>query len=391
MPDRNKPSHDELKKKLKIVADKNVPFLMGALESVAEVHYFSGSDIGPDQVRDADALIIRSRTKCDRQLLEGSEVKFIATATIGYDHIDAQYCANRLIKWQNAPGCNSSSVEQYVLSSLLVLAEKFNFRLRDKTIGIIGVGHVGSKVKRVAELSGMKVLLNDPPRERKEGPGKFVELKQILSSADIVTVHVPLNMNGADRTFHMADRSFFKSLSRKVYLINTSRGEVVDTNALKEAIKQGSFESVVLDVWENEPDIDEELLHLVDIGTPHIAGYSLDGKVNGTTMSINALNKFFNLGLKNWKPENIPVPEKTQIGIDAIGKDLQSVLMETVLKTYNVLDDDERLRKSIQTFENQRGEYPIRREYGTYTIHLTNDHSGIEEVLKKLGFNLLKE
>ncbi len=377
-----------MKKKLKIVADANVPFLKGALDSVAEVQYFPGRDIRPDHVKDADALVIRTRTRCNGQLLEGSKVKFIATATIGYDHIDTKYCADRHIKWQSAPGCNASSVEQYVLSSLLTLARKFNFRLNDKTIGIIGVGHVGSRGEHIAELLGMKVLLNDPPREREEGPGKFVELKQLLANVDIVTLHVPLNMTGADRTFHMADRSFFKALTKKVHFINTSRGEVADTNALKEAIKKGSFESVVLDVWENEPNIDEELLHMVDIATPHIAGYSLDGKANGTSMSVQALDQFFKLGLKNWRPENIPVPDKTQIRIDAVGKDLQSVLLETVLKTYNVSDDDERLRRSIHTFERQRGEYPLRREYETYTIQLDGDHSGIGEILEKLGFNV---
>ena len=373
-------------KKLKIVADYNVPFLKGCLESVAEVRYYHGRDIGPEQVRDADALIIRTRTKCNRQLLEGSKVKFIATATIGYDHIDTQYCENRLIKWQNAPGCNSSSVEQYVLSSLLVLAEKYNFRLRDKTIGIIGVGHVGSKVKRVSELLGMKVLLNDPPREREERTGIFVELKHILSNADIITIHVPLNMKGLDKTFHMADRTFFKTLSKKVHFLNTSRGEIVDTNALKEAIQRRSLYSVVLDVWENEPDIDHELLDMVDIATPHIAGYSLDGKANGTMMSVRALSIFYDLELDKWKPEKIPVPEKTDLQVDAYGKDIQDVLIEAVLKTYNVLDDDKRLRKSVRTFEQQRSEYPLRREYGTYTIHLTNDHSNIGESLKKLGF-----
>lgn len=375
-----------MKKKLKIIADQNVPFLKGALEYVSDLHYFLGREIGPEQVKDADALIIRTRTKCNRQLLEGSKVKFIATATIGYDHIDTEYCAKKQIRWQSAPGCNSSSVEQYVLSSLLVLAEKYNIRLRDHIIGIIGVGHVGSKIKYVAELMGMTVLLNDPPREREEGRGEFVDLEYVLTNADIITIHVPLNMSGADRTFHMADRSFFKALSKRVYFLNTSRGEVVDTNALKEAIKQKSFESVVLDVWENEPDIDRQLLDLVDIATPHIAGYSLDGKANGTMMSIHAISRYFNLGLDDWKPENIPVPENIEMKIDAGGKDIQDILTEAVLKTYNVLEDDERLRRSVHTFEMQRAEYPVRREYGTYTIHLINDHSNIGTSLKKLGF-----
>ncbi len=342
--------------------------------------------MGPEQVRNADALIIRSSTKCDRKLLEKSNVKFIATSTIGYDHIDTQYCEQHGIKWCNAPGCNASSVEQYILSALLIIADKYNFRLRDKTIGIVGVGHVGSRIEKMSELLGMNVLLNDPPRKRVEGPGKFVGLDHILAESDIITLHVPLYLYGADKTFHLAERSFFGAMSKNVHFLNTSRGEVVHTASLKEAIKNKSLESVVLDVWENEPDIDTELVDLVDIATPHIAGYSLDGKAIGTMMSVHALSRFFNLNLEDWKPENIPVPEKTEINIEAVGKDIQDVLTEAVLKTYHVLDDDKRLRKSIHTFEQQRAEYPLRREYGAYTIHLSGDHSNIRQTLEKLGF-----
>jgi erythronate-4-phosphate dehydrogenase len=375
-----------LKKKLKIIADSNVPFLKGALDSFADIRYLPGKDMEHDQVSNADALIIRSRTKCNRKLLENSNVKFIATATIGYDHIDTQYCEHHGIKWCNAPGCNASSVEQYILSALLIIADKYNFRLSDKTIGILGVGHVGSRIEKVSGLLGMDALLNDPPRERVEGSEKFVGLDRILAEADIITLHVPLYMQGADKTFHLTEKSFFDALSKKVHFLNTSRGEVVHTAALKEAIKNNSLESVILDVWENEPDIDTELLDLVDIATPHIAGYSLDGKANGTMMSVHALSRFFNLRLENWKPENIPVPEKTEINIEAGGKDIQDVLTEAVLRTYYILDDDKRLRKSIPAFEQQRAEYPLRREYGAYTIHLTGDHSNIGQTLKELGF-----
>jgi erythronate-4-phosphate dehydrogenase len=382
--------HLNASNKIKIVADDKIPFLKGVLEPYTDIQYFPGREISAAHVKDADALIIRTRTKCNKELLEDSKVRFIATATIGYDHIDTDYCTARNISWQNAPGCNSSSVEQYLLSALLILSGRKNFMLADKTIGIIGVGHVGSKVEKIARHMGMNVIKNDPPRERIEHGSHFVSLNQILKESDIITLHVPLIMAGQDKTFHMADRHFFNLLGKKAHLINTSRGEVIEEKILKNAIKSGKLESVVLDVWENEPFIDKELSEMVDIATPHIAGYSLDGKANGTAISIRSLSRLFRLDLDNWMPQDIPAPLNNKFSIDANGKKMQEIISETILKTYNVLEDDTRFRKSILSFEKQREQYPLRREYGAYTLRILNDHVGSKSVLREMGFNILE-
>ena len=378
-----------MKKKIKVVADSKIPFLRGVLEPYADIQYMPGRDISSDQIRDADALIIRTRTKCNKELLEGSNVKFIATATIGFDHIDTDYCASRKITWQNAPGCNSSSVEQYVLAALLVLSAEKNFSLAGSTIGIIGVGHVGTKIKRIAKLLGMNIHLNDPPRERQEGGSDFVTPERIIQESDIISFHVPLIMTGQDKTFHMVNNMFLNDLRKKVHLINTSRGEVIEEKALKNAIVSGKLGSVVLDVWENEPLVNKDLLEIVNIATPHIAGYSLDGKANGTKMSVRALSKFFNLGLDHWTPDSIPMPLDNKIVVNATGKNLEAIINEAVLKTYNILEDDATFRKSISSFEERREHYPPRREYGAYTIQLLNDHESAGNVLMELGFDVV--
>jgi erythronate-4-phosphate dehydrogenase len=377
-----------VKKNIKVVADDKIPFLKGVLEPYADILYMPGRDISSDQIRDADAIIIRTRTKCNKELLEGSKVRFIATATIGFDHIDTDYCTSRKITWQNAPGCNSSSVEQYVLAALSVLSEGKNFSLAGSTIGIIGAGHVGTKIKRIAELLGMNILLNDPPRERREGGSYFVSLEHLVQESDIISFHVPLTMSGQDKTFHMVNNRFLNDLRKKVHLINTSRGEIIEENALKNAISCGMLGSVVLDVWENEPFADKDLLEMVNIGTPHIAGYSLDGKANGTGMSVRALDSFFHLGLDNWSPDAIPMPLDNKIILDAAGKNKELIIKEAVLRTYNILDDDAIFRKSISSFEEQREHYPPRREYGAYNIRLLNDHDDAGNVLMELGFNV---
>ena len=229
-------------------------------------------------VKDADALIIRTRTRCNRELLEGSKVKFIATATIGFDHIDAEYCREADITWTNAPGCNSASVAQYLQSSLILLQTLKGINLPEVTIGIIGVGNVGSKVAKVAQELGMRVLLNDLPREDKEGKQGFSSLQTLAEECDILTFHVPLYKEGRYKTCHLADDAFFQSLKRKPVIINTSRGEIIETGALLNALDTGLVSDAIIDVWENEPAINLTLLDKVFLGTPHIAGYSADGK-----------------------------------------------------------------------------------------------------------------
>lgn len=373
---------------MKIIIDDKIPYIKGALEPFAEVVYLSGDRTTPEIVKDADALITRTRTNCNAQLLSGSSVKFIATATIGFDHIDTEYCDQSGITWTNAPGCNSKSVVQYIASALVVLADKKGFQLKDKTIGIIGVGNVGAKVARLCEILGMKVLLNDPPRARAEGKKAFVELDELLEKADIITLHVPLYMDGTDKTFHLADEAFFKAAKKNPIIINSCRGEVTNTEALKTALKSGAVSGAVIDCWENEPLLDRELLNLVDLATPHIAGYSRDGKANGTNMSIRAISKFFNLGINNWKCSGIEPPMLPDILIDGTGKSTQQILAEAILATYDIRKDDLGLRNSVEAFEIQRGNYPVRREFPAYRIFCKINNIKAIHKLNQLGFRL---
>ncbi len=374
---------------MKIVADDKIPFLRGALEPFADVFYYPGKDINNEILKDADALITRTRTICNKELLQGTKVKFIATATIGFDHIDTDYCDANHIKWTNAPGCNSGSVMQYIASALVRLSMKHNFDLSEKTIGIVGHGNVGSKVARLASAIGMKVLINDPPLQRNGDLQNGVSLIEIKEKADIITFHVPLKKAGIDKTFHLVDAEFIKSLKFNTLIINSSRGEVVDNSALKLALQNKQIAGAVLDVWEKEPNIDKELLSLVDIATPHIAGYSADGKANGTAMSVQAISDFFGLGLKNWFPSNVPLPQHAEITIDKKTKTEMEILSQFILNTYDIWSDDLRLRNSINTFEKQRGDYPMRREFSSYSVKMDSSNISLKEKLQKIGFKII--
>lgn len=374
--------------KIRIIADNKIPFLKGVLDNAAEVIYLHPSEINADVVRDADALIIRTRTKCDEKLLAGSKVKFIATATIGHDHIDKEYCSKNSIKWVNAPGCNSSSVMQYVASALVTLANQNNFELKNKTLGIVGVGNVGSKVQKFAETIGMNVVLCDPPRKENESLPHFVTLDELITKSDIITFHVPLNKSGEHKTYHLGNEEFFAKVRKNTIIINSSRGEVLETAALKNAIKTGKLSAAVLDVWENEPDIDTELLNLTDIATPHIAGYSADGKANGTSVCVKAAAEFF--GLKEfteWYPEKLPdVSSGDIINTDCSEKSEEEILYKIITTTYDIKEDDKRLKNTFTEFENQRNNYPVRREFPYFRINLTNGNPQITKILEQLNF-----
>ncbi len=373
---------------MRIIIDDKIPYIQGAFEEVAEVVYLAGSKTTPEVVKDADAVVTRTRTICNEKLLAGSSVKFIATATIGYDHIDTDYCDAAGIKWTNAPGCNSKSVEQYIASTLMVLAETRNLQLKDLTIGVVGVGNVGSKVARISELFGMKVLKNDPPRERSEGSAEFVSLKKVMAEANIITLHVPLNMKGEDATFHLGNAEFFSGLKKKPIVINSCRGEVVDTIAVKAALKSGQISAFVCDCWENEPDLDLELLAMTEIATPHIAGYSKDGKATGTEMSVHAISQYFNLGLENWHPSGVELPEQPVFELDGNGLSEQQIISNAILHTYDIRNDDSAFRKDPSKFEQLRGDYPTRIEFPAFTIVPKNIGEETLEVLRKIGFKI---
>ena len=336
---------------MKVIVDDKIPYIREALAQVAdEVVYLPGASFTREAVADADALIVRTRTRCNCDLLAGSRVKFIATATIGYDHIDTTYCKEAGIQWTNCPGCNAGSVEQYVHSVLLLLKREKGLSLKDATLGIVGVGHVGSRVARMAKELGMRVLLNDPPRADRGEEG-FVGLDVLAKECDVLTFHTPLYKEGIYRTYHLVNNELLFSLKRKPYLINSSRGEVVDTASLLAALSAGKVKDAIIDTWENEPEINKDLLKAAYLATPHIAGYSADGKANASRMSLEALCKFFHIDASfEIVPPALPCM--------AIPDDED----EAFLQRYNPIHDSEWLKNAPEKFEWFRGHYPLRRE-----------------------------
>lgn len=361
---------------MKLAADINIPYLKGVLEPFFdEVLYLYGNKINREIVKDADALLIRTRTNCNAELLEGSTVKFIGSATIGYDHIDTNYCDKKGIVWATAPGCNSGGVLQWVVCALLQLSQTKNISLKGKTLGVVGVGNVGSKIAKAGEALGMNVLCCDPPRKRNENLSDFVDFATITQKSDIITFHVPLSHSGTDATYHFANDKFFEGIKPNVIIINSSRGEVVETSSLVKAIKSGKVVASALDVWEGEPKVSPEIVKHIDIATPHIAGYSLEGKVNGTKMVVDALSKYFGFGLEPWCPT--PDPTDSRIAINSF-VDLDSA----VANIYDITNDDKSFRNNPNDFEKIRNEYNFRREFSAYELPNTSFTKGLES----LGF-----
>ncbi|MBQ4286706.1 MAG: 4-phosphoerythronate dehydrogenase [Bacteroidales bacterium] len=344
--------------RLRIVADSEIPFLNGVFEPYASVRYIPGTRICREDCADADVLVTTTRTKCTRELLEGSDVRLIAAATIGEDNIDTQWCRENGIDIRNAAGCNSGAVMNYVFSALYGTASRKSISLKDKTIGIIGAGNVGSKVASVAMSLGFRVLLYDPPREKQEGSYGFVSLDELLEEADIVTLHVPLD----ETTRGMAGRDFFMKIKPGAFFINTSRGEIVDEKALKDAA--GKLGPLIIDTWSHEPDIDRELLELADIATPHIAGYSYQGKLNATSMAVRAVARFYSLEpLYEFFPQ-ITIPELKAQQLDLRDKN-QGEVAALLQYNYPIFTDDIRLRMAPDEFESLRNNYQLRGEFYT--------------------------
>ena len=374
---------------IKIVADDKIPFLKGVLDPYVQVVYLPGAKITAADVADADAIFTRTRTTCNEVLLRNSRVRLIVTATIGYDHIDTAYCEANGIRWVNAPGCNSTSVQQYITAALLVAAQEKKLKLADMTLGIIGVGNVGSKVARAGAALGMHVLLNDPPRAAKEGDALFTPLDKLLEQSDIVTCHTPLTKEGLYPTYHLSSTVFFHRMKDNAIYINTSRGAVTDTEALKQAA-QSKLAGYILDVWEGEPHLDFWLLQHAMLGTPHIAGYSSDGKANGTSVCVREFCRFFGLDiLPEWYPDTIPPPPMpTEMQVDCTGKTAQQVYYEIITYTYPIWEDSQRLKQKPEDFESFRGNYWIRREFSNFTVHLKNPTDEIINGLDLLGFKI---
>lgn len=342
-------------KRLKIVADNAIPFLEGVFDPYADMTYLPGDKIGPEDVKDADVLMIRTRTKCNAALLDGSKVKFIATATIGTDHIDFPYCDSKGIVVRNAPGCNAGGVMEYVFSALYGLASRKSISLQGDTIGIIGVGHVGSLIERMGRALGFKILKCDPPRAEAEGSFGFCDLEYLLQNSQIVTLHVPLD----ETTRGMANSEFFSLMQPGAFFINAARGEVVCDDALKAAIPK--LGPVIIDTWNHEPDIDLDLMDKVAIATPHIAGYSYQGKQNGTAAAVRAVAHYFGITeLYEFFPKT-DLPENEAVKLDLKGLN-QGEIASVLQYNYPIFTDDFMLRLNPENFDKLRSEYNYRRE-----------------------------
>ena len=331
---------------LRIIIERNIPFIKGVLDNLAQVEYLSAEEIDADAMRYADALICRTRTRCNADRLHNSRCSFIATATIGTDHIDLDYCNHRGITVANAPGCNAPAVAQYVFASL---AHVINQPISNYTIGIVGVGHVGSIVERWATQLGMKVLLCDPPRAEIECTNNFVSLDEIARQCDIITFHTPLTPNGKYPTHHICDDNFINSLSHKPIIINCARGGIFDTQAVINALDAGKIANVIVDCWEGEPQLNPTLLEKASIATPHIAGYSREGKIRATAMALEALARHFNLSIPN-------VAQGVAPGA------AQNVTMQSITQSYNPIIDTQALKASPNAFETLRNNYNYRPE-----------------------------
>lgn len=337
--------------KPKLIIESHVPCVPEELDNYFEIQRLAPEDITADAVRCADALIVRTRTRCDASLLGGSSVKFVATATIGTDHIDLPWCKANGITVASAPGCNAPAVAQYVLASVISL---FPEGVAGKSIGVVGVGHVGTIVAEWSRQLGMNVLTNDPPRAAREPDFENTDLDDIAAVADIITFHVPHTVNGDYPTHHLGDKTLFDRMKQGSVIINSARGPITNTDHLVAAIESGQLRHVVIDCWEGEPNISRKLLKLATIATPHIAGYSLNGKIRATTMAVNALCKHFNVGYV--MSPDIPAGAAEKVN-------------EALIKgSYNPMVDTLNLKRAVdelpRAFELQRNSYPLRKEVG---------------------------
>ncbi len=373
---------------ISLIVDENIPFLKGVLDPYAHVVYLPGDRITNQDLKEADGLIVRTRTRCNRDLLDNTPVKFLATATIGTDHIDTAYCSSQHIQVSYAPGCNAMGVQQYIAAALAELVLKHSLTFNEITLGVVGVGNVGSRIVKLGNTLGMKVLQNDPPRERAEGPGIFTALDEIVHSADIISFHVPLTRQGEDATYGYIGEDFFNKLDHPVILLNTSRGEVINESSLKKALSEGKLKDMVIDVWHNEPHPDNELLASAGIATPHIAGYSTEGKANGTSAVVRAASKFFGFGIDDWYPENIPAYERNTIAIDPSKITLEEIIHEAISATYDIRIDSRNLKENPGKFELFRNTYPVRREFTAHRVIMRSMQDEAWDILSRLGFSL---
>lgn len=371
---------------MKILVDENMPYARELFSRLGEVKAVPGRPIPVAELAGADALMVRSVTKVNETLLANQSIKFVGTATAGTDHVDQAWLAQAGIGFSAAPGCNAIAVVEYIFSSLLYLAERDGFTLTDRTVGIVGVGNVGGRLQKRLEALGVRTLLCDPPRADNGDEGDFRTLDELVQEADILTFHTPLFKDGPYKSLHLADDALIRRLKPGAILINACRGPVVDNAALLKCLEAGQDLSVVLDVWEPEPDLNLALLDKVDIGTSHIAGYTLEGKARGTTQVFEAYSKFIGQAQQVALDTLLPPPEFGRITLH--GKLDQPTLKRLVHLVYDVRRDDAPLRKVAGIpgeFDKLRKNYLERREWSS--LYVQCDDADAATLLKKLGFN----
>jgi erythronate-4-phosphate dehydrogenase len=380
---------------MKVVMDENVLLGNETFSIIGEVTSVSGRAINPEVIKDADILVVRSVTEVNEKLLKNSDIKFVGSATAGIDHVDTEYLEDRGIGFASAPGSNSNSVAEYVIAALLLLDKRGKISLPEMSLGVVGVGNVGSKVVKKAQGLGIKVLQNDPPLFRETKDNVFRELDELMD-CDVITLHVPLTYSGEDKTFNLFDSERIKKMEKGSVLINSSRGKAVKQSALKAALKKGDLSGAVLDVWEEEPDIDKEMLEMVDVGTSHIAGYSYDGKVKGTRMVFDAICDFFSID-KEWRVK-LPPPEVAYIEKTVNEKDeFAEILSEIVFNIYDIKEDDRNLRKILDLegkekkafFDGLRANYRVRREFFNTRLKFETKDKRLNKSFRAMGFEVI--
>lgn len=380
---------------MRILADENIPLVDAFFASHGEIRRMPGRAINRAAVEQADVLLVRSVTRVDRELLEGSPVRFVGTCTIGTDHLDLDWFEQAGIDWSSAPGCNARGVVDYVLGSLLALAEGEGVDLATRCYGVVGAGEVGGRLVEVLRGLGWNVRVCDPPRQAREA-GDFVALEDIIAECDVISLHVPLTLQGDDATFHLFDDDRLQRLRPGSWLINASRGAVVDNAALREQLAQRVDIQAVLDVWEDEPQVDVELAELCWIATPHIAGYSLDGKVRGTEQIYQSFCQAKGLPVEVFLEDLLPPAALRRLTFSASAE--PSVLLETLCRAvYDPRRDDISFRRSLagdaaqrrSAFDRLRKEYPPRREIVGLEVALDGDNPHLAQIVRALGARLI--
>jgi len=379
---------------MRIVADENIPLLDEFFAWFGEIRRLPGRSINAAAVANAELLLVRSVTQVDRALLDGSAVKFVGTCTIGTDHLDLDYFQQAGITWASAPGCNARGVVDYVLGSLLVLAEQQGVELAARTYGVVGAGQVGSRLVKVLRGLGWRVLVCDPPRQAAEG-GDFVSLQQVLDACDVISLHTPLERMGENATQHLLNAQRLAALKPGCWLINASRGAVVDNAALRTLLPQRTDLQVVLDVWEGEPQVDVELAALCRIATPHIAGYSLDGKLRGTAQIYQALCQHLKVTPAIELAQLMPAPWLSELSLDTSAT-TDWALASICRAVYDPRRDDADFRRSLQgdaatrraAFDGLRKHYPMRREIDGLRVSVNGAAPGLGNLVQALGASL---